>query len=192
MCKFFKCASVHFYFFYQWQYIYSETCKNLCLTFTVLSVNNRLASNCPACIATGVSSGLSSNISPIAYILSTLVFSLSSTGINPVLKHHKMIYNYWLKFCFILFWRYLTRELISSTKPSKMVLLIFCFVKLLRELIPNCKRPIKALHSYHMTIQYCTLAIRRSSYKIKCKTIKKKRDREKYPNEALKQSKHTT
>ena len=128
MCTFLKCASVQFWFFlYQWQYIYGETCKNLRLTFTVLSVNNRLASNCPACIATGVSSGLSSNISPIAYILSTLVFSLSSTGINPVLQRHKMIYNYWLKFCFILFWRYLTRELISSTRSPKMVLL-FCEV----------------------------------------------------------------
>jgi len=39
---------------------------NSLLTFSVADVNNLLASNLPACIATGVNSGLPFNTSPIA------------------------------------------------------------------------------------------------------------------------------
>ena len=58
-------------------------------TLKVLFPYSRLASNWPACIATGVSSGFPSIISPIAYILGTLVCSQSSTGRKPFLKRIK-------------------------------------------------------------------------------------------------------
>ena len=48
-------------------------------------VYNLLASSLPACIATGVSSGLPSKISPIAYILDTLVCSASLAITKPFL-----------------------------------------------------------------------------------------------------------